>query len=317
MASEYPNTTSELFSLAQQALNDARSTRSMLWSSYGSKISVRTTDFDHDVGQHEMAAPPRFSDMFEGADTTNSQIVRLNTEADEWLNKYFPAIANQMRTIPEDWLVGVISGVKPFGMDETAFELVWHRARDRAYRGANSATRTLAEQFSARGFTLPPGAMAAALAGLEQEAARAISEVNREQAIKEAEIKLELLKFAVEQATRLKLGVMAAMADFYRMWFSLPDKDIERARIRAQAMSGFYAALSSYYNVEVAFERLRLEAAQVGAEVSLRNQQLRLQASEAGREGLGALGQAVQAFGSVASGSASAAGTLVAQIEAI
>lgn len=52
---------------------------------------------------------------------------------------------------------------------------------------------------------------------------------------------------------------MSALADFYRMWITVPDKDIERAKVKAQAQASLYSALSSYYNVEISFRRAALE----------------------------------------------------------
>lgn len=80
-------------------------------------------------------------------------------------------------------------------------------------------------------------------------------------------------------------------------------------------MATFYQALSSYHNVDVAYSRLALEVAKTQADVSVENARLDLAASSDLDANLGALGQAVQAYGDVASGAASAASTLVAQLE--
>ena len=143
--------------------------------------------------------------------------------------------------------------------------------------------------------------------------------MNAEQAIKDAEIKLELMKFAAEQALNYKRGILSAMADFMRLWVSLPDKDMERARLKAQAMGQFYSALSSYYNVEVAFEELSLKAKQATADVDISVDRNRIananSADEAGKAA--ALGQAARAFADISSQAANSAGTLVAQIESL
>lgn len=314
-SSEYASTTDNLMTIAERALMEAQNTRG--WIGAFSSINSPTTKFRHNVNKPSLGAAPKFSELFDNVDSTAPEIVRLNNEADAWIAKYFPAINKCLKTLPEEWLCGVISGTKPFGMDQTVFEIVWHRARDRAYRASNASTRTLEAAFSSRGFTMPPGALVAAMSAVEAEASAAIGEVNIAQAIKDAEIKLDLLKFAEEQAIRMKLGIMDAMARFYQMWFAMPDRDIERARIRAQAMSAFYSALSNYHNVEVAFEQLRLEAAKAGLTADLRSDDRTMDAEQILRAGLPSIGAVAQAFGNIASGAASAAGTLVAQIESI
>ncbi|MNR21114.1 hypothetical protein D3C85_1379950 [compost metagenome] len=143
--------------------------------------------------------------------------------------------------------------------------------------------------------------------------------MNVEQAIKDAEIRLELLKFAEEQALNYKRGILQALADFVRQWISLPDKDIERSRVKAQAMGQFYSALSTYYNVQVAFEELELKAKQATANVDISVDRNRI--ANAGVDDTTgkaqALGQATRAFSEISSQAANAAGTLVAQIESI
>ena len=314
--SNYPTTTNNLFGIANRALTEAINTRGWIVN-LNTKRRVKEANFSHKVDKPVIQAPPVFSELFEGGDTTSREIVRLNGEADEWIEKYFPAINGCLKTVPEDFLCNVISGVKPFGLDQTVFEMVWNKARDRAYRAQANETKTLAATFSGAGFSLPPGAMVAALTESRARASESIAEVNIEQAIKDAEIKLELLKFAEEQAIRLKLGIMSSMADFYRMWFAMPDRDLERARVRAQAMGTFYQALSSYHNVEVAFQRLELESAKSAADVSVQNARINLEAGADLDANVSALGRAVNAFGSIASGAASAAGSLVAEVENI
>lgn len=316
MSSNYPETTSSLFAIVQRALNEAINTRSAIFN-LSTNARADKASFNHTLSKPALQAPPMFSDLFEGADTTQSEVRRLDAEADKWMERYFPAIHGDLKTLPEDFLCGIISGVRPFGIDSTIFEMVWQQARDRAYRTQASEMKTLAARHSSAGFSLPSGALLATLSEGEQRAAAAIAQVNVEQAIKDAEIKLELLKFAQEQAVRLKLGVLGAMADFYRMWFSVPDRDLERARVRAQAMGAFYQSLSSYHNVEASFERLSLESAKAKADVSIANARLKLEANGDSRSNAGALGQAASAFGSIASGAASAAGSLVAQVETI
>lgn len=313
--SNYPDTTNNLFGIANRALTEALNTRGLIVNTR-SRARAKQATFSHEVGKPDIQPPPAFSDMFEGGDSTSAEIVRLNGEADEWINKYFPSIgAGVNKSLPEDFVLNVISGVKPFGLDETVFERIWHKARDRSYRAQATETKTIAATFSGAGFTLAPGAMVAAITESEQRASLAIAAVNIEQAIKEADIKLELLKFAEEQAIKLKLGLMASMADFYRMWFAMPDRDMERARIRAQAMGTFYQALSSYHNVEVAYERLSLESEKASADIKVENARLDLAANSDFDANLSALGQAATAFANVASGAASAAGTLVAEVE--
>lgn len=298
-----------VLALAESALSSARQQASRIGFS---SIGISDASLTYTVNEPNLSPPPQFSDLFPGADTSNEMVQWLNSEADKWIEKYFPELAACLRTLPEEWLCGILSGEKEFGLDKTVFEILWQRARDRAYRTNASEAATIRADFSTRGFEMPPGAFFQAITEAEQRAGIAIGEVNREQMVKEAEIKLDLLKFAEEQAIRLKLGIMDAMRSFYVAWISIPDKSLEKARIQSQAMATFYSALASYYNVELGFEELRLRAAEAKAGVQIDNNRVKVANTDGGRNA--ALGVATQAFANTASGAASAGSALFANI---
>lgn len=309
---EFEDVTNFLQGQSSRALTEALNTRNMIWNLMPGQLKERRLNYT--LNKPELGGPPKFTDVFGESDTSSPELLRLNNEADEWLQKFFPAIHSGLKTLPEDLLIGIIGGTKPYGLDRTVLEIVWHQARDRAYRAVESEARSIADRFSASGFALPPGPMAAMLLAVEQRAGEAIAEVNAQQAIKDADIKVDLLKFAEEQAIRLKLGVMSQMGEFYRVWHTLPDRDIERARVKAQMMSTFYSALGSYYNVELAFEKMRLDVETSKIEVGLTYDRNKV-ALDNGNNTSGALGQAANALAQVAASNGAAASSLVAKVE--
>lgn len=310
----YDETTAFLQSQATTALLQAQNNASRIYS-LPPQVNTRDPSFSVDLTKPNIGPPPTFGDLFQGGDSTDPTIQYLNEQSDVWIQKYFPSISGCLRNVPDDWLCGVISGVKPFGIDSTIFDLVWHNARDRAYRTRASETRTIEADFSARGFSIPPAALVDAITRAEQRASDAILEVNVQQAIKDADIKNQLLQFAVQQSITYKLGIMNSLVDFYRTWLTVPDKDIERARIKAQAMSALYGALSSYYGVEISFEELRLRAAQLEADVDLGVDRNALTRQGNFSSTASALGQAVSSFANIAAQANVAGGSLTAQIE--
>lgn len=314
MASEYSPTTAQLFSTVQSAMTRANNEANRIAGSRSPNL--KEPNFSHTVNAPVIEPPPKFGELFpDNSDTAT--LSWLDNQAEDWLGRFFPNITQCLRTLPDDWLCDVISGVKPLGYSQTYFELAWHSARDRAQRTRRNEVATLDADFSMRGFSLPPGAYVAAVDQAAQRAADVVLEVNREQAMKDIEIKYQMLIFAEEQALNYKLGIFRALADFYRMWLEVPDKDLERARIRAQAMSSLYSALSSYYDVEIKVEQLRLQAKQIDAEVDLDVSRNRIAAYGADNSANPALGQATRAFADIASAAANAAGTLVAQVESV
>ncbi|WP_231652739.1 hypothetical protein [Pseudomonas californiensis] len=309
-----------------------------------------TPSLNYSPGSLSAGEAPKFSDLFEGADNSNALIAELNTTVDSWLAKYFPSINGSFKNLSEDWCASVISGAKPFGTDSTVFELVWQKSRDRAYRTATSEQRQLEASLSSRGFSMPAGCLPDLITQSEQNATNAILDVSRDQAIKDADIKVDLLKQATNIAAQLKLGILTESANYFRAIYSVHGTAIEKARIQAQLYNAYYGALSSYANVEVSIEELRLRAAreqadvalsgedlklraaQAGAGVNVSSEQLRLQAAEAkanvtissDRNKVGLYGsdgqpaahaQAARAFADAAGSAYTAAGTLSAQVE--
>lgn len=294
--------------IADDSLRTAREVTSRI--SGGGVVPINDIELDYDPNTPELAPPPTFSDLFPGSDSSAAEVQRLDAEVEKWLDKYFPEINACLRDTPEQWLCKIISGSDPFGDSKAIMDILWHEARDRAYRTSNTETQTIHATYSERGFTLPSGV--AVRLGVESQirASQAIADVNRSQTAEMLRIKVDLLKFAEEQAIRLKLGVMDALRAFYMAWVSLPDKDIERARVRAQAQASLYGALSSYYNVQLGFEQLRLRAAEADVEAQLGVDRNKI-AAYAGNQSAGALADAVRGFTDVTASASNAQSALV------
>lgn len=308
MASIDDNIT-QLFDFANTALSNARSAEGRI-SSFIPNVQGANLDYTPNVPN--LAPPAKLSDLL-SPDNSSATIKFLDNESEKWIDKYFPEINACLRYSPEEWLCGIITGQKPFGLSKEVFEAVWHESRDREYRARSSAVANVRSDLSRRGFSLPPGAYVSAVARAEEAASDAMGGVNRAQTLRDAEIKLDLLKFAEEQAIRLKLGVLQAMADFYRQWVELPNRDLEASRIQTQAYGTFQAAMASYWNVQLGFEELRLQAANLRMNGKLDESRIRV-AGATGDTRNSALGQAVDAYAKTAAAAASAASTLNADI---
>jgi len=304
-------TNSQLFALAQQSLSFASGSAGRI--NVSSKPTLKESTFAYTPGNINLQAPPKFSDLFGGTDNASANISSVNEDVATWLETYFPSINGGFKDVPEDYLVGVISGVKPFGIPSTIFDLVWHQARDRAGRTVRSESATLAATFSSRGFSLPPGAMIDQLAQSERRAADATLDVNREQAIKDADIKNQILQQAVQLASQLKLGILNTAAELFRSYTAMYQLDSQAAQIKASAYQAFYNALSSYYGVEVNMEQLKLRAAETKAGIDGAIDGNRIRSYSADSTG-SAHAQAANAFASIAGSAANAVGTLDANI---
>lgn len=300
----------KLFTIAESALSTAREQASRI-SYLRPAISNANLSFTP-KSSSGATKPLALSDMLT-TDDSPARLQFLDQESEKWLDTYFPELQACLKSEPERWLCGIITGQKPFGLSEDVFRAVWLQARDREYRTRNSASQQLRGDFSRRGFSLPPGAMIAAMSRVEREASDAIGAVNIAQAIRDSEIKLDLLKFAEEQALTLKRGIMSALADFYRTWVELPNKALEASRLKVAAYQSLNSALSDYHRVELGWEELRLQAANMRMNGRLDESRIRVSAAT-GDNRNAAVANAVRAFGDVAASAANAAGTMQASI---
>lgn len=309
MASTIDTNIAQLFDFANDALGAARSVSGRI-NSFIPNINSADLDFTASVPQ--MDKPLALSDFLQ-IDNSQSTLRFVDGETEALIQQYFPEIqAGCLTSSPEEWLCGIITGQKPFGLSREVFEAVWHESRDREYRARNSAVEQIRADFSRRGFSLPPGAMIGATLQLEESASDAIGAVNRAQSIKDADIKLDLLKFAEEQAIRLKMGIFQSIADFYRVLISLPDKDIEAARMKVTAYSSLNDSLANYHRVQLGFEELRLQAANLRMNGKLDESRIRVAALDGTRNS--AMGQATKAFADIAASAAGGASTLNASV---
>lgn len=270
-------------------------------------------DFNFTPSKPNISKPPAIGDLL-GEDTKGSSIEFLNRETEKWLDKYFPNLNSCMKYQPEEWACGILTGQEPFGLSREVFETVWHEGRDRAYRAAGTEKAQIQADHNLRGFSLPNGAMVNAMRSAEIRASEAIAEVNRAQTIKEAEIKLDLVKFAASTAAQIKTSMMQALANFYQQWAAVLNRDVDMARSKAQAYAALTSALSSYYNVEMGFEELRLKAAQAKSGVQEAKAKIGAQEGQVKAAQYSALASATKAFADAAGSAANAQGSLQAEL---
>lgn len=310
MAGTINDNIAKLFDFAESALSTARTESSRISNS---SISVSDGNLNYTPNVPNLVRPTAITD-FLPADNSSSTLKFLGEQTDALVDQYFPEVGGCLRYPPEEWLCGIITGQKPFGLSKEVFAAVWHEGRDREYRARNSAVQQIRSEFSQRGFSLPPGAMLKATLIQEEQASDAIGALNRAQTVKDAEIKLDLLKFAEEQAIRLKLGIFQAVADYYRVLMELPNKDIEASRMKVAAYASLNDAVTSMHRVELGFEELRLQAANLRMNGKLDESRLKIAAQDGSRNA--AIGQSVQAFADVAAAGAGSASTLQADLDA-
>lgn len=139
------------------------------------------------------------------------------------------------------------------GLPAAIEQAIWDRGRAREDVIAKKATQEAYEEFAARGFALPSGALAGRVAEVWQKNREAGSTFSRDVAIKQAELEVENLKFTVSTGIQLE-GQMMTYAGQYA------------ARALDAAKATVQVAID-IFNAQVALYNARLQAYQTEATV--------------------------------------------------
>lgn len=301
-------------SFLQEFAGDALGRAQSLANRIGSYVPGSTNvDFNYQPTKPTIQPPPSIGDLL-ATDTSGAARTFLDAETEKWLTKFFPNLQSAVVSQPDAWVDGILSGSEPFGLPNDVHEGVIHAARDRAYRTADSEKAQIRAGYSLRGFHAPPGAATAAMTNADIRASDAIAEVNRTQMIRDGEIKVELAKFAAQLAGQLRTSMLQALASFYNQWSDVLKQNTDIARAKAQAYAALTSALSSYYNVELGFEELRLRAASGKADAQVASSKNRLQEGEVRSGQNRALAAAAAAFADASSAAANAQSSLQAEL---
>lgn len=314
MSSDIDRTLGFIQQFSDQAMSSASSMANRLAMATGTTKEVK---FTYDPNKPVMDKLPSLSDLLADYETQDVNVTLLNDAAEEWIAKYLPNIAECLDTQPEQWACGILSGTREFGMNKAAFDAAWHVGRDRAYRQSSTEKAQIEALHSLRGFSLPSGSFASSMVSADIRASDAIAEINMQQAIKEAEVKLELIKLAATTATQVKTSLMGMLANFFGNIVSLSKHEpgAEKLKAKSQAYSSFISGLSNYFNVELGFEKLRLDAAKAKTDTEEVNAKMDAELSFKGIDSRNAgFAQAARGFADAAGAAANAASSLQAEL---
>lgn len=316
---EYNSTVAFLQDHAREALQEALNTRATIRGN--PKPDLRSPNFSHTVTKPALQAPSAsLQDFLPDLDFAQEQRDRLDGDINSWFTKYFPHVFNPASSLnmldqPATFIQNILGGNSPYGLDNgddlaSWHRQIWHRSRDFAAKTRKTEEAGLYQAFSARGFSIPPGALVDLQAQARQRESEAVLEVNREESIRESEVQVEMLRFAMTQLVEYKFGVMDRVRQFMETWIGLSDQELERMRAQATAQSALFSALSSYYNVELGFEQLKLSTKQidVGTDLDVDRGDIALFGQDNSSDALAA---AVRGLADISAAAANASSSLV------
>lgn len=200
----------------------------------------------------------------------------LSGQLANFFTQYYP-LASDAFDEATNWLVNAITNGGT-GMNPAIEAQIWQRDRDRVTaEGLRAESQTLSE-FASRGFSLPPGAAAARLQAIKAEQLGSLQAQSRDVAIKQAEIEVENMRFAVEQAIKSRMQAMNAATDYIRALMSAPDSAARIASINSDAKARMMGATADMY-------RARLQRDELAMKLPLANTELVVRAGAANIQG--------------------------------
>lgn len=139
------------------------------------------------------------------------------------------------------------------GLPDEIWNSLWARARERGDMDAARAIEEATEEWSARGFSLPNGVLDKKIATARQQNQNASSELSREIAIKQADMEVENIRFAVTQGIALE----SLYAQIHQ----------QAQQLKYEAARYVLEAAVAIFNAQIAYQNAQLQAYVTEAQV--------------------------------------------------
>jgi len=235
----------------------------------------------------------------------------------DWMNTHFPMLDPAIETSQNAWLLNVVnSGYE--GIPALIEQAIWDRARSRETIESIKLEEEAVSFFSARGFSMPPGVLADRLLAVQQTASDKISTISRDIAIKQVELSIEMTKLAIQEMTKLRVGMAGALADFIRAWMTLPQAAADISRAKADLHRVLWESSADYARAQVAIAGLSLDAQKTNTLVNVDLQKLEVDSSNTSRAlRVQAAISAADEMGKIAAAARGAQNTIVGSVESI
>ncbi len=232
--------------------------------------SAATTNASYTITALEPAVPDVENSTLTFEAQRDKVIAMLSDELEGFFAKYYP-LASDAFDEATNWLVNSIT-LGGTGIDPAIEAQIWQRDRDRVtVEGLKAEAQTLSE-FSGRGFSIPPGAAAARLNSIKTAQLEALQASSRDAAIKQADMTVENLRFAVENAIKSRMAAMQAAADYIRSLMSGTDTAARVASINSDAKARMMGATSDLYRARLARDELAMKIPLSNQDASLKVQ---------------------------------------------
>jgi hypothetical protein len=275
------DTANSLTQSAENALQEAMTASSGFFVS-GDTIRVEKPDFS--LGGIDIPGFIRDSDLVktyekEYPDALKSMQDQFEKLYPEFLDKFFPALKKELIDLSDDWLGSTIRNgglAVPQNVQDAHFQ----QARDRAFEAALVVKDSASDEFAARGFALPTGALASRFQQADLEAQKKAVEDNRQWAIETWKINLENLKFAVKEVIEIRKHADLVLKDYIFDYIRLATLASELAKEKVDIYQTLWNAIYEYYRTLVTMRGYLSDIDKFNSDMQFRHKQLDFQSFE-------------------------------------
>jgi hypothetical protein len=186
---------------------------------------------------------------------------RFQNDIQYVLDNFFPDLLDEL--IPEEdaWIISQLNGTGGTGLSPRVEQALYSRGKERLTEEALRTETEAMTLFASRGFSLPQGVLFAKVQEAQQFAFDKAGDLARDVLVENTKISVETVKFAVQQATQIRLGMFDALARFLDASVKTPLASVEYSKAFVDARKGVADAIVSYYNVLTKESELDLTAA--------------------------------------------------------
>ena len=227
-----------------------------------------------------------------------------------FLGSYFPNVGACLAANSENWICNIITNGGN-GLPDSVVNTIWMRAREEISKDIAARRDEAYNDFAARGFTMPTGAVNYRLMQLDQEAINKAASVARETAIKNIEIQIENVRFAVGKAIELREAAMRLAVAYVQTYIKAYDSATDRAKAMVAARFQFWNSINGYYDAFSRIEALDVEVRKTNVANTFHDNELFVKAAYEGtKTKVDAAIAAAQAMGQAAAAALGAQNSL-------
>ena len=184
----------------------------------------------------------------------------------DFIRRYFPNECDYLGHA-QHWICDTLTKGGT-GINPIVERQIWDRDRSRLLTEADRAEQEAMSTFAARGFPMPPGALHGAVRRIRAETRDKLAQASRDVAIKQAEMEVENVRFAVDKALSLYGVVMDAAKNFIAAMATGAGTSAQLLPSVTDSQSKLISAANEYYRSRISVEELRLKAATTAAELT-------------------------------------------------